>query len=490
MPGSSILPANVSSLTPSQLLTSIAGTLNKSGIDFDSPDGVDTPLTRVDFINITYMFLGDRTARNFIERKYYLKDKGIVNPKDVGIFTQFEGIVRATRFTTRDSVEVSGSEPVLFKDVIETDEESRVMLRFDDMSVLTLGEESIVEINEMIYDPKKNTRNTLVKLVRGKLRVKASKIATENPNFEVRTPTAVIGVRGTEFVVDVDAKGGTKVITLEGLVSMQGLAMAAQAEKVEQGKAAGDKQGNNQTENVEGEGSVSPGGGNGILIAANSGGVIGENGSAVPITVSAEELQQAFVATSLQNPIAIVGGGHVGQGEAGEAVTVAKGLVDLFATNEAQVAPEPSEDGDDGGVDLDDAGDLNEVDNLLFDSSEQLLDSDGDGVPDIDDAFPNDPTETLDSDGDGVGDNADQVADDDGGTDDPDQVADDDGGTDDPDQVADDDGGTDDPDQVADDDGGTDDPDQVADDDGGTDDPDQVADDDGGTDDPDKVVDN
>ena len=35
------------------------------------------------------------------------------------------------------------------------------------------------------------------------------------------------------------------------------------------------------------------------------------------------------------------------------------------------------------------------------------VDSDGDGVPDTEDAFPNDPTESADSDGDGVGDNAD-----------------------------------------------------------------------------------
>ncbi|PZP59144.1 MAG: hypothetical protein DI597_16950 [Pseudoxanthomonas spadix] len=35
------------------------------------------------------------------------------------------------------------------------------------------------------------------------------------------------------------------------------------------------------------------------------------------------------------------------------------------------------------------------------------VDSDGDGVPDDEDAFPNDPTETKDSDGDGIGDNAD-----------------------------------------------------------------------------------
>ena len=38
---------------------------------------------------------------------------------------------------------------------------------------------------------------------------------------------------------------------------------------------------------------------------------------------------------------------------------------------------------------------------------DEQIDSDNDGVPDVDDAFPNDPTEVADSDNDGVGDNAD-----------------------------------------------------------------------------------
>lgn len=38
----------------------------------------------------------------------------------------------------------------------------------------------------------------------------------------------------------------------------------------------------------------------------------------------------------------------------------------------------------------------------------QITDSDGDGVPDVDDDFPSDPTEDTDTDGDGVGDNADE----------------------------------------------------------------------------------
>jgi hypothetical protein len=47
---------------------------------------------------------------------------------------------------------------------------------------------------------------------------------------------------------------------------------------------------------------------------------------------------------------------------------------------------------------------------LLCDTSFDAFDGDGDGVPDDEDAFPNDPTETKDTDGDGVGDNADIVA--------------------------------------------------------------------------------
>ena len=45
--------------------------------------------------------------------------------------------------------------------------------------------------------------------------------------------------------------------------------------------------------------------------------------------------------------------------------------------------------------------------NIYFGGTPAPVDSDGDGVADEDDAFPNDASESVDSDGDGVGDNAD-----------------------------------------------------------------------------------
>jgi hypothetical protein len=56
----------------------------------------------------------------------------------------------------------------------------------------------------------------------------------------------------------------------------------------------------------------------------------------------------------------------------------------------------------------------------VFAANSQNEDSDGDGVPDSDDAFPVDPYESLDTDGDGVGNNADSDDDGDGYVDDDD----------------------------------------------------------------------
>lgn len=61
----------------------------------------------------------------------------------------------------------------------------------------------------------------------------------------------------------------------------------------------------------------------------------------------------------------------------------------------------------DGNSDEQLNGDEIELAALVCDTTFDAFDGDKDGVPDDEDAFPNDPDETLDTDGDGVGDNAD-----------------------------------------------------------------------------------
>ncbi|MGA0352985.1 MAG: hypothetical protein ACO3NY_04965 [Poseidonia sp.] len=63
---------------------------------------------------------------------------------------------------------------------------------------------------------------------------------------------------------------------------------------------------------------------------------------------------------------------------------------------------------------LDDCLDLCQLDDAILNLVDvfDILDTDGDGVPDADDVFPYDSNETMDSDGDGVGDNSDAFPDD------------------------------------------------------------------------------
>ena len=62
-----------------------------------------------------------------------------------------------------------------------------------------------------------------LELFLGKVVTKIKKRLGSEPSFRMGTPTAVITVRGTEFLTDVDKKGKTEVYVYEGVVEVAGL---------------------------------------------------------------------------------------------------------------------------------------------------------------------------------------------------------------------------------------------------------------------------
>ena len=122
-------------------------------------------------------------------------------------------------------------ESVYFKDVIETQADSRAKALFDDDSILTVGESSRVEVSEYIYDSANDQRSTVLRLVQGKARALVGKLfAGLGSRFEVHTPTAVAAARGTYFVVWIEEKASQKMgmseIGTVRPVSVQGLEVA------------------------------------------------------------------------------------------------------------------------------------------------------------------------------------------------------------------------------------------------------------------------
>ena len=90
----------------------------------------------------------------------------------------------------------------LFKgDTIIALETGRIKCELNDGSALTLIPEAKLTISESIYDPQKKDRSTYIDVSVGKVRSVVTKLSGYKRSvFKVRTPTAVCGVRGSDFI--------------------------------------------------------------------------------------------------------------------------------------------------------------------------------------------------------------------------------------------------------------------------------------------------
>jgi len=105
---------------------------------------------------------------------------------------------------------------LLMKDAVETDEQSRTKLFFTDDSILSLGENSRVEVEEYLYNSEENKSKSIYKLMDGYM-----KVVVGRSELEIHTPTAVAAARGTKFIVVTGGRGEsafTDLIVLDGIV--------------------------------------------------------------------------------------------------------------------------------------------------------------------------------------------------------------------------------------------------------------------------------
>ncbi|MCF3630675.1 FecR domain-containing protein [Thalassospiraceae bacterium LMO-SO8] len=110
----------------------------------------------------------------------------------------------ATRSLAGSTVPLSLGTKVFAGDVLKTGPEARLLVRFADGSSLTLGEKAEVFVDEMVFDPAAAGagagRQALIMVV-GVFRYTSGKIGKTSPSqVAFGTPTATIGIRGTDFV--------------------------------------------------------------------------------------------------------------------------------------------------------------------------------------------------------------------------------------------------------------------------------------------------
>jgi len=135
-----------------------------------------------------------------------------ITNSEVGKVTEQTGPTEIRR--DKNSVPSSISSEVEMNDVITT-ANSKTGITFKDDTKVQITEQSKLVIDTFVYDGEKKTGKLAIKMALGTIKYASGQIAKNDPQqVMVETPTATIGVRGTDFSGTVDETGRSTIILL------------------------------------------------------------------------------------------------------------------------------------------------------------------------------------------------------------------------------------------------------------------------------------
>lgn len=128
---------------------------------------------------------------------------GFARAEDVGQIKVAKGTVHVERDGSRLPAAVGM--PIRQSDTLITGADGSAGVTFSDNSLLSTGPNSILVVDQYKFDSTTHAGKFDASLKKGTLAVVSGKIVKQSPGaMRVRTPAAIMGVRGTEFMVQVD----------------------------------------------------------------------------------------------------------------------------------------------------------------------------------------------------------------------------------------------------------------------------------------------
>ncbi|WP_295003681.1 FecR domain-containing protein [uncultured Dechloromonas sp.] len=98
--------------------------------------------------------------------------------------------------------------PVQVADRVRTGPDGSVGVTLRDNTLLSAGPNSLIVIDRFAYDSVTQEGKISVGVRKGTLAVASGRIAKRTPeSVDFHTPTSILGVRGTEFVIEVEGDG-------------------------------------------------------------------------------------------------------------------------------------------------------------------------------------------------------------------------------------------------------------------------------------------
>ena len=114
----------------------------------------------------------------------------------------------------KDSITIGKGTGINMNDVITTSK-AKLGLTFEDNTKVAITPQSKLVIDDFVYDPNSGTGKLAMNVAMGTVRYASGAIAKNSrENVRLRTPTATIAVRGTDFTMTVDEIGRSLIILL------------------------------------------------------------------------------------------------------------------------------------------------------------------------------------------------------------------------------------------------------------------------------------
>jgi hypothetical protein len=140
--------------------------------------------------------------------------------KEAGVIKTLIGHLVVTREDMRQAYFAAAGDKLYEKDVLFTLKKSQCRFKLHNEDTVSLGENAKIGITASSYDRKTQIKRSAFDMAKGKAMFFTLRLFKhKGTSMTVSTPTAVAGVRGTKFGVDVIELGGTPSASLPVLVA-------------------------------------------------------------------------------------------------------------------------------------------------------------------------------------------------------------------------------------------------------------------------------
>lgn len=127
----------------------------------------------------------------------------VASAEDIGQIKVTSGAVHIQRGAERVPAVVGGR--VRVSDTVVTGSDGSVGITFTDNTLLSAGPDSVLVLERHAFNSTTHDGKFDARLNRGSLAVVSGKIAKQSPDaMVIKTPSSLLGVRGTEFLVKVE----------------------------------------------------------------------------------------------------------------------------------------------------------------------------------------------------------------------------------------------------------------------------------------------